>query len=86
MRNNNRITKPTIRIDIQLFTLHLIGICFHLNISLLNIDNTTFVKHCIIIVISWQITCSIPKKDLFLYWTLTHFVLLFSTKPRVFAY
>ena len=40
MRNNNRITKPTIRIDIQLFTLHLIGICFHLNISLLNIDNT----------------------------------------------
>lgn len=51
-----------------------------------NFDNTTFVKHCIIIVISWQITCSIPKKDLFLYWTLTHFVLLFSTKPRVFAY
>ena len=40
MRNNNRITKPTIRIDIQLFTLHLIGICFHLNISLLNIDKT----------------------------------------------
>ena len=43
MRNNNRITKPTIRIDIQLFTLHLIGICFHLNISLLNIDNSS---HC----------------------------------------
>lgn len=37
MRNNNRITKPTIHIDIQILTLHLIGICFHLNISLLNI-------------------------------------------------
>ena len=37
MRSNNRITKLLIHIDIQLFTLHLIGICFHLNISLLNI-------------------------------------------------
>ncbi len=39
MRNNNRITKLLIHTDIQLFTLHLIGIYFHLNISLLNIDN-----------------------------------------------
>ena len=38
MRNNNKITKLLIHTDIQLFTLHLIGICFHLNISLLNID------------------------------------------------
>ena len=33
------MTKPTIHTDIQLFTLHLIGIYFHLNISLLNIGN-----------------------------------------------
>lgn len=38
MRSNNRITKLLIHTDIQLFTLHLIGIYFHLNISLLNID------------------------------------------------
>lgn len=38
MRSNNRITKLLIHTDIQLLTLHLIGICFHLNISLLNID------------------------------------------------
>ena len=39
MRSNNRITKLLIHTDIQLFTLHLISIYFHLNISLLNIDN-----------------------------------------------
>lgn len=39
MRNNNKITKLLIHTDIQLLILHLIGICFHLNISLLNIDN-----------------------------------------------
>ena len=39
MRSNNRITKLLIHTDIQLLTLYLIGICFHLNISLLNIDN-----------------------------------------------
>lgn len=39
MRSNNRITKLLIHTDIQLFTLHLIGIYFHLNISLLNIAN-----------------------------------------------
>lgn len=36
-RNNNRIAKLLTHTDIQLLTLHLIGICFHLNISLLNI-------------------------------------------------
>lgn len=38
MRNNNKKTKLLIHTDIQLLILHLIGICFHLNISLLNLD------------------------------------------------
>lgn len=41
MRNNSRIIKPLIYTDIQLLTLHLIGIYFHSNISLHNIDNIT---------------------------------------------
>lgn len=39
MRNNSRIIKPLIYTDIQLLTLRLIGIYFHSNISLHNIDN-----------------------------------------------
>lgn len=38
MRNNSRIIKPLIYTDIQLLTLRLIGIYFHSNISLHNID------------------------------------------------
>lgn len=41
MRNNSRIIKPLIYTDIQLLTLRLIGIYFHSNISLHNIDNSS---------------------------------------------